>query len=97
MRKITISHLFTGYPSSINHPTGKDLLQNHFPVMEGLHKYCEVLYSQSGINQMWILKNSKELLQKLEAQSLSSVYSIKSYDLSTLYSTIPVEVKAEKK
>ena len=38
---------------------------------------------------MWILKNSKELLENLKAQSLHSVNCIKSFDLSTLYTTIP--------
>ena len=38
---------------------------------------------------MWILKNSKELLENLMAQSLHSVNSIKSFDFSTLYTTIP--------
>ena len=31
----------------------------------GLQKYCDTAYSRSGINQMWILKNSKELLDHL--------------------------------
>ena len=38
---------------------------------------------------MWILKNSKELLENLKAQSLHSVNSIKSFDFSALYTTIP--------
>ena len=38
---------------------------------------------------MWILKNSKELLENLKAQSLHSVNSIKSFDFSTLYITVP--------
>ena len=38
---------------------------------------------------MWILKNSKELLENLKAQSLHSVNSIKSFDFSTVYTTIP--------
>ena len=38
---------------------------------------------------MWILKNSKQLLENLKAQSLHSVNSIKSFDFSTLYTTIP--------
>ena len=37
---------------------------------------------------MWILKNSKELLENLKAQSLHSVNSIKSIDFSSLYTTI---------
>ena len=38
---------------------------------------------------MWILKNSEELLENLNAQSLHSVTSIKSFDFSTFYTTIP--------
>ena len=39
-------------------------------VKEGLQKYCDTAYARSGVNQMWILKNSKELLENLKAQSL---------------------------
>ena len=56
-------------------------------VKEGLQKYCDTTYAGSGVNQMWILKNSKELLENLKAQSLHSVNSVKSF--STLYTTIP--------
>ena len=58
-------------------------------VKEGLQKYCDTAYARSGVNQMWILKNSKELLENLKAHSLHSVNSIKSFDFSTLFTTIP--------
>ena len=58
-------------------------------VKEGLQKYCDIAYARSGVNQMCILKNSKELLENLKAQSVHSVNSIKYFDLSTLYTTIP--------
>ena len=58
-------------------------------VKDGLKKYSDVIYSHSGINQMWILKNSKELLDNLQSHSLTSIHSIKTYDFSTLYTTIP--------
>ena len=58
-------------------------------VKECLQKYCNTAYARSGVNQMWILKNSKELLENLKAHSLHSVNSIKSFDFSTLYTTIP--------
>ena len=58
-------------------------------VKDGLKKYCDVIYSHSGINQMWILKNSKELLDNFNSNSLASVDSIKTYDFSTLYTNIP--------
>ena len=58
-------------------------------VKDGPKKYCDVIYSHSGINQMWILKNSKELLDNFNSHSLASVNSIKTYDFSTLYTHIP--------
>jgi hypothetical protein len=38
---------------------------------------------------MWILKNSKELLENLKSSDFSKIDSIKTYDFSTLYTTIP--------
>ena len=58
-------------------------------VKDGLNKYCDVIYSHSGIYQMWILKNSKQLFDNLNSNSLASVNSIKTYDFSYLYSDIP--------
>ena len=58
-------------------------------VKEDFQKYCDTAYARSVVNQMWILKNSKELLENLKAQSLCSINNIKSFDFSTLYTTIP--------
>jgi hypothetical protein len=49
-------------------------------VKEGQQKYCETVYSRSGINRMWILKNSKDLLDNLKSRSFSQVSSIKTFD-----------------
>ena len=38
---------------------------------------------------MWILKNSKDLLDYLKSRSFSQVSSIKPFDFSTLYTTLP--------
>jgi hypothetical protein len=38
---------------------------------------------------MWILKNSKDLLDYLKSSSFSQVSSIKTFDFSTLYTTLP--------
>ena len=58
-------------------------------VKEKLQTYCATTYARSGVNQMWILKNSKELLANLKSQNFSQINSIKTYDFSTLYTTIP--------
>jgi len=38
---------------------------------------------------MWILKNSKDLEESLSSQSLSVITSIKTFDFTTLYTTLP--------
>ncbi|KAK3087212.1 hypothetical protein FSP39_003163 [Pinctada imbricata] len=58
-------------------------------IKSGLQKYCSTVYSRSGINQMWILKYSKELLEHLKSTHFSRVHSIKAFDFSRLYTTIP--------
>ena len=58
-------------------------------VKEGQQKYCETVYSRSGINHMWILKTSKDLLDILKSRSFSQVSSITTFDFSTLCTTLP--------
>ena len=58
-------------------------------VKKGQQKCCETVYSRGGINHMWILKNSKDLLDNLKSRSFSQVSSIKTFNFSTLYTTLP--------
>jgi hypothetical protein len=58
-------------------------------VKTGLQSYCDTSYSSGGVNQIWTLKNSKDLLEYLQSKSLSSWNIIKTFDFSTLYTTIP--------
>ena len=49
-------------------------------------EYCKTTYSRSGINQVLILKNSKELLlENLKSPNVNNKTLIKSSSLSTLY------------
>jgi hypothetical protein len=41
---------------------------------------------------MWILKNSKDLLDNLKSRSFSQVSSIKTLDFSTLNTTLPLDI-----
>jgi penicillin-binding protein-related factor A (putative recombinase) len=54
-------------------------------VKERQQKYCETVYSRSGINHMWILKNSKDLLFNLKSRSFSQVSSIKTWFFNSVY------------
>ena len=58
-------------------------------VKTGLQSYCDTIYSRGGVNQMWILKNSKDLLEYIQSRSLFSYNSINTFDFSTPYITIP--------
>ena len=58
-------------------------------IKQGLQKYFDTAYSRSGINQILILKDSKELLDHLKSKNFNIIINIKSFDFSTLYTTIP--------
>ena len=58
-------------------------------IKQRLQKYCETPYSRRGVNQMLILKNSKELLEHLQSPNFNNITNIKSFDFSTLCTTIP--------
>jgi hypothetical protein len=58
-------------------------------VNTGFQSYCDTSYSRGGVNQMWMLKNSKDLLEYIQYRSISSCNSIKTFYFSTLYTTIP--------
>jgi hypothetical protein len=46
-------------------------------VKTGLQSYCDTSYSRGSVNQMWILKSSKDLLEYIQSRPLSSCNSIK--------------------
>ena len=46
-------------------------------------------FSRSVVNQIWIVKNSIDLIETLSSRSQYVCNSIKTFDLSTLYNTIP--------
>ena len=50
-------------------------------IKQGLQKYCETAYSRSGVNQMWILRKSKELSINYHFQTLRPVlnFLLKTY------------------
>jgi hypothetical protein len=60
-------------------------------VKEKLHTYRDTTYARSGVNQMWILYNSKDLLANLKPQIICQINSIKTNDFSTLCTTLLVD------
>ena len=68
------------------------MTRNAYAVKEGLQSYCEKVYSYSNIIQIWMLKNSKEPLVTVISRILLKIASIRTFDFSTLDTTIPCEM-----
>ena len=58
-------------------------------IKNGLEKYCSIKTSHTGVNNMWILKNSTNLLSSLGHLGVHRATSIQIFDFSTLYTSIP--------
>ena len=58
-------------------------------IKTGLEKYCSIKTSHTGVNNMWILKNSTNLLSSLSHLGVHRETSIWTFDFSTLYTSIP--------
>ena len=54
-----------------------------------LSNLSSVIYSRTGISEMWILKISSELLQKMNSFHYPKITLIQAFDFSTLYTSIP--------
>ena len=57
-------------------------------VKTGLEKYCNIKTSHTGVNNMWILKNSTDLLSSLSHLGVHRATSNQTFDFSTLYTSI---------
>jgi hypothetical protein len=79
----------SGFAKCSTKPLSKLLTCILSAVKTGLQSYYDTSYSRGGVNQMWILKNSKDLLEYIQSRSLSSCNIIKTFDISTIYTTIP--------
>ena len=54
-----------------------------------LSNLSSVIYSFTGINEMWILKKSSELLQKMNSFYYPKITSVQTFAFSMLYTSIP--------
>ena len=58
-------------------------------IKTGVDKYCSIKTSHTGVNNMWILKNSTNLMSSLSYLGVHRATSIQTFDFSTLYTSIP--------
>ena len=57
-------------------------------IKEHVERYADKTFQNSGLNLFWSIKNSNEILDKIQSRrNLAS--SISTYDFSTLYTTLP--------
>ena len=58
-------------------------------IKTGLEKYYSINTSHTGVNNMWILKNSTNLLSSLGHLRVHRATFIQTFEFSTLYTSIP--------
>ena len=90
LHKFPVKHHFIAGSSKCTTKELSSLLTKIFTVIKtGLEKYCSIKTSHTGINNMWILKNSTNLLSSLGHLGLQRATSIQTFDFSTLSASIP--------
>ena len=90
LHKATYKHRFIASPFDCITKPLSVLLTHILPVIKGkLSNLSSVIYNRTGINEMWILNNSSELLQKMNSFHYPKITSIQAFDFSTLYTSNP--------
>ena len=90
LHKSPVKHRFIAGFSKCTTKELSSLLTKILTVIKtGLEKFCSIKSSHTGVNNMWILKNSTNLLSSLGHLSVHRATSIQTFDFSTLYTSIP--------
>ena len=60
-------------------------------LMKNIHKgYCKSIFNRTGFNYYWSVDNSNEVINKL--RNINNPSAIHTYDFSTLYTNLPLEL-----
>ena len=90
LHKSPVKHRFIAGSSKCTTKELSSLLTKILTVIKtGLEKYCSIKTSHTGVNNMWILKNSTNLPSSLVHLGVRKATSIQTFDFSTLYTSIP--------
>ena len=90
LHKSSVKHHFIAGSSKCTTKQLFSLLTKVLTVMKtGLEKCFGIKTSHTGVNNMWILKNSTNLLSSLSHLGVHRATSIQTFDFSTLYTSIP--------
>ena len=89
LHKSPVKHHFIAGSSKCTTKELSSLLTKILTVIKnGLEKYCSIKTSHTGVNNIWILKNSTNLLSSLGHMGVHRATSIQTFDFSTLYASI---------
>ena len=90
LHKSPVKHRFIAGSSKCTTKQLSSLLTKMITIIKtGLKKYCSIKTSHTGVNNMWILKNSTNLLSLLGHLGVHRATSIQTFDFSALYTSIP--------
>ena len=90
LHKSPVKHRFIAGSSKCYTKQLSSLLTKILTVIKtGLEKYCGIKTSHTGVNNMWILKNSTNLLLFLSHLGVHGATSTQTFDFSTLCTSIP--------
>ena len=90
LHKSPVKHRFIACSSKCTTKELSSLLTKILTVLKTrLEKYCSIKTSHTGVNNMWIFKNSTNLLSSLAHLGIHRATSIQTFDFSTLYTSIP--------
>ena len=90
LHKSLVKHRFIAGSSKCTTKQLSTLLTKILTVIKtGLEKYCSIKTSHTGVNNMWILKNSTTLLSSLSHLGVHRATSIQTCDFSILHTSIP--------
>ena len=90
LHKSPLKHCFIGGSTECTTKQLSSLLTKILTVIKtGQEKYGGIKTSHTGVNNMWILKNSTNLLSSLSHLGVHRATSIQTFDFCTLYTSIP--------
>ena len=90
LNKSPVKHRFIAGSSKCTTKQLSSLVTKKLTVIKtGPEKYCSIKTSHTGVNNLWILKNSTNLLSSLGHLGVHRATSIQTFDFSTLYTSIP--------
>ena len=90
LHKSPVKHRFIAGSSKSTTKKLSSLLTRILTVIKtGPEQYCSMKASHTGVNNMWILKISTNLLSSLGHLGVRKATAIQTSDFSTLYTSIP--------